>query len=433
MKIFNRMVAVFLSGVISVLLVACEADHNSSEAGNGDFPSYTSFEPYVTSVGNAELPMQGIIALGEATHGNKEFTELKLEVFKKLVEQSGIRAFALEADFGGGQKVNQYIHGGDGTAAQAASEIGFEIYKTEEMVQILNWMRKFNSGRDESTQIRFYGYDMQRYDNNKEELFAILEQAAPELKEKYSDALAGFTDEIMFDIEESLVTSTIATLEALNKELEEENTNIVAVVGKQQSDLAMQYAECILENTKLRIADNYGTLRDQYMAEHVQWINDYEANYYSASGIFIAGHNGHIGKTTATVGTEKAMGQILSEVYGESYYAIGTEFGDSNFLSQNDSGERKEFTVENKGGNRLAVILSASNEEIIFLDLDTASKDSALSAYLEEKQAMSSIGDYFSEPNEKIEAMYTQQLSPVETYDALIYVGSANYSTMLNG
>lgn len=36
-----------------------------------------------------------IIALGEATHGNKEFQELKLNVFKKLVEENGVRAFVI--------------------------------------------------------------------------------------------------------------------------------------------------------------------------------------------------------------------------------------------------------------------------------------------------------------------------------------------------
>lgn len=34
-----------------------------------------------------------IIALGEATHGNKEFQELKLSIFKKLVEKKWCKSF----------------------------------------------------------------------------------------------------------------------------------------------------------------------------------------------------------------------------------------------------------------------------------------------------------------------------------------------------
>lgn len=60
-----------------------------------------------------------IIALGEATHGNREFQELKLSIFKKLVEENGVRAFAIEGDFGGCLEVNEYIHGGSGSALEA--------------------------------------------------------------------------------------------------------------------------------------------------------------------------------------------------------------------------------------------------------------------------------------------------------------------------
>ena len=53
-----------------------------------------------------------IIGLGEATHGNVEFQQLKLDVFKLMVEKYSVRAFALEGDYGGCEAVNRYIHGG---------------------------------------------------------------------------------------------------------------------------------------------------------------------------------------------------------------------------------------------------------------------------------------------------------------------------------
>ena len=58
------------------------------------------------------------MALGEATHGNKEFQQLKLDVFKIMVEDYGVRAFSLEGDYGGCETVNRYIHGGDGTVKE---------------------------------------------------------------------------------------------------------------------------------------------------------------------------------------------------------------------------------------------------------------------------------------------------------------------------
>lgn len=56
-----------------------------------------------------------IVGLGEATHGNKEFQQLKRDVFEALVNHNNCRIFALEGDFGGCAKVNDYILGAIGT------------------------------------------------------------------------------------------------------------------------------------------------------------------------------------------------------------------------------------------------------------------------------------------------------------------------------
>ena len=102
-----------------------------------------------------------IIALGEATHGNKEFQELKLSIFKKLVEENGVRAFAIEGDFGGCLEVNEYIHGGSGSALEAVKKIGFKIYQTKEMMNLIDYMLDYNMSHLDDD-IRFYGFDMQR-------------------------------------------------------------------------------------------------------------------------------------------------------------------------------------------------------------------------------------------------------------------------------
>ena len=43
-----------------------------------------------------------VIGLGEASHGNAEFQELKLEVLKVLVDKYNIDCFAMEMDYGEG-------------------------------------------------------------------------------------------------------------------------------------------------------------------------------------------------------------------------------------------------------------------------------------------------------------------------------------------
>ena len=92
----------------------------------------------------------------------QNFSSLKLEVFKLMVKNNGVRAFALEGDYGGCEQVNRYIHGGEGTAQEAAAAIGFSIYRTEEMAELISYMRQYNESALEGEDLRFYGFDMQR-------------------------------------------------------------------------------------------------------------------------------------------------------------------------------------------------------------------------------------------------------------------------------
>ena len=142
------------------------------------------FEKYAVTVENLSIPEQAkIVALGEATHGNKEFQQLKLDIFKIMVEDYGVRAFSLEGDYGGCEAVNRYIHGGDGTVKDAVSAIGFAIYQTEEMENLISWMREYNKSATQGNDIRFYGFDMQRREYNYQYLLEAVKNVEMDAEE----------------------------------------------------------------------------------------------------------------------------------------------------------------------------------------------------------------------------------------------------------
>jgi len=128
-----------------------------------------------------------VVGLGEASHGVKEYQEMKAEVFQALVEKNGCRTFVIEGDFGNALKVDDYIHGGGGTAKEAAARIGFRIYRTEEMEALIEWMRTYNEMARDGEDLHFYGMDMQWADNGKDYLFRILEQVAPQVSAEYEE------------------------------------------------------------------------------------------------------------------------------------------------------------------------------------------------------------------------------------------------------
>lgn len=92
--------------------------------GTGDYVEGVEFKDEIVIPSDKR-----IIALGEATHGNKEFQELKLSIFKKLVEENGVRAFAIEGDFGGCLEVNDYIHGGSGSTLRLLRRLALRFIR----------------------------------------------------------------------------------------------------------------------------------------------------------------------------------------------------------------------------------------------------------------------------------------------------------------
>lgn len=100
---------------------------------------------------------KSVVAMGEATHGTHEFFQIKSNVFKYLVQKFGFNVFALEANFNECEKVNQYILTGAGNPKQLVNEFMLWPWKTEEVLEVIEWMRAYNEKH--KNKLWFYGFD----------------------------------------------------------------------------------------------------------------------------------------------------------------------------------------------------------------------------------------------------------------------------------
>lgn len=150
-----------------------------------------AFSEAAGSVSDVVIPENvKIVALGEATYGNKEFQELKLEVFKKLIEEYNCKTFALEADYGGCLIVNEYIHGAEGiTEDDVVKALAFHIYQTEEMRELIRYMEDYNKKAEPEDMSSFYGFDMQSYEPAKN----VVDSACKELAMQYDSMVTLIT------------------------------------------------------------------------------------------------------------------------------------------------------------------------------------------------------------------------------------------------
>lgn len=348
--------------------------------GTGPCADETEFMQYADQVDNIKIPEKTkIVALGEASHGNVEFQQLKLSVFQNLVENAGIRAFALEGDYGGCEYVNRYIHGGEGTAEQAAAAIGFAIYRTDEMADLISYMRKYNETAKAGDDLRFYGFDMQNWSYNLQYLTEACKASGidvTELKklEDNDEADGGY------DIEEQ----TRIIME-IKKELQESDAKDI----KQADHLA----DTLLQNISLgKVIDSAvegNALRDQRMAENVMWILSMEEQRGNAC-IFISGHNGHIERSGNYGMDNRVMGNILSDELGEGYFAIGTDFYKTNCNLPKSDGKRITHTFYSY--DPLAKAAKKAGYDMCWLDFSKVPENSKLKEQITDHVSMGSLG-----------------------------------------
>ena len=382
---------------------------------------------YISSVDKISVNQDiRIVGLGEATHGNSELQKLKLDVFKALIENNNCRIFTIEGDFGGSAKVNDYIAGGTGTAKDVVAEIGFAIYNTQEMADLIEWMRNYNETAPKNKKLKFYGFDMQRYDNNKELLFNYLSKVNTQFSKEYSALLSDLNDKTVYTQDKMKVKAAMTKVDALIKLMMTSKKDFIAKTSEKEFIFALQCAQSIKENAALRSAGvNYANLRDQYMKEKIDWILHYEENQM----IFITGHNGHIEKTSSSPGFT-CMGERLAKSYDKTYYAIGTDFLESTFNVVNISGKDIIMTLNNT--NTLTEQFKNLENNIYFMDFIVAKENKELKKILDSQLAMTNIGAEFNSWQKTLKTFYTLKMVPSQAYDGMIVLQKMYPSTILN-
>lgn len=105
MKEINRIIR---KKGIHILLAAALLGALLSGCGKSA-PDMTLAQTDVTAISVPESVQ--VVGLGEASHGVKEYQQMKEEVFRALVQNNGCRTFIIEGDFGSALKVDAYIHG----------------------------------------------------------------------------------------------------------------------------------------------------------------------------------------------------------------------------------------------------------------------------------------------------------------------------------
>jgi erythromycin esterase-like protein len=119
------------------------------EAGHG----FKDLQPLKRVIQDAR-----IVELGEATHGTREFFQLKHRMVELLASQMGFTIFSIEANMPEAYRLNDYVLHGNGDPKELLKGMYFWTWNTQEVLDMILWMRKFNQA---GGHLQFTGFDMQ--------------------------------------------------------------------------------------------------------------------------------------------------------------------------------------------------------------------------------------------------------------------------------
>lgn len=278
-----------------------------------EFDEIIKFSKIDSTIKNVKL-----IGVGESTHGTSEFTTVRLELFKFLVENHDYNTFFLEADYSACIRVNRYIQGQQDNVYRALEEIYLWPWLTEEMVEIIDWCREYNSQNVEK--ISFVGCDMQlisddykelqRLFKNDQSLLIKVDSIFPELGRTFNDSVIFNRKSKWNDFKNFVSDSDLRSQQV--KDFEK-----IKLFVDQWFDF----------KTSTGIKYNF---RDSCMASNmIEYLNQDS----SSKGFYFA-HNGHVSNTIFSHKeklSKKSAGAFLKDFYGERYFCIAVLSRDLHF------------------------------------------------------------------------------------------------------
>jgi erythromycin esterase len=295
----------------------------TAEPGGDD----TDLAPLGTMLDAARL-----VALGESTHGTREFFQLKHRVFEYLVRNKGFTHFAIEGSWAEANEIDHYVRTGEGDARRLLSRLGFWTWNTEEVLALIEWMRAWNTTASPSQQVRFLGFDMQFASLPADTVDAFVTRAMPASADSvraWLECLRPFRridGSVPRPMSEYLALGAAARTAcradlANIAQLLETYSGAESAANVRQSARVLQQWERVASATGTRVTVE----RDLAMADNVSWLRSQTP---SGAGIMLWAHNGHVSTRAPW------MGNHLRERYGDDYRAVGLLFGSGSFTAQ---------------------------------------------------------------------------------------------------
>lgn len=346
------------------------------------------------------------VGLGEATHGSREFFQVKHRLLDFLVREMGFRALAIEGSYAALQGINDYVMGRTNDSAKALDDQGFWIWNTEEMQAMMDWARRYNAGVAADQRVKFVGFDSQYNQSGKDKLLDYLKRVAPERADSTSAFFRMNLDSL------NSVLSTAGQQAKMQKTLNElqisyndlfvflELNGPVLTPKSSQAEYEQmrEYARVLAQyvDSYSRPAVAGTASRDVYMADNFRRLIEREP---AGTKVVIWAHNGHV--STGDNQLFVPMGAYLRQFYGNNYYALGFSFNQGSFQAREaqptDSTRRMlmAFTANPAPAGSVDWFLARTGLKMFVVDFRTTPRNADIRTWLTTPYLMRSVGSIY--------------------------------------
>ena len=362
-----------------------------------------------------------LVSLGESTHGTREFFRLKHRLVRCLVEDLGFSLFAIEASMPEAELLNRYVLTGEGDPAALIAGMYFWTWRTEEVLELVRWMRRHN---EQGGHVEFHGFDMQFPGLAMRQVQDLVAAHAPDLVARVAgdyaelrglsraaaaNASGGFA-EVPARLRESIA--------GLRPRLAERRAALVAATDDSTVAWTLQCARLVEQYAEMCAGDPGA--RDRFMAENADWLLDRAG---PDARMALWAHNGHISR--AGYGMGEAMGTHLARRHGADVVSCGLLFGAGTYTAYQKGSGVGACTTTPAGPGSVEWACGRTGLPRLALDLRRAERGSPGSGWVWEPAEMRSIGAY------AMADAFTSGV-PGEHYDVLLYLQDSTPSILLD-
>ncbi|CAM4482240.1 erythromycin esterase family protein [Corallococcus exiguus] len=272
------------------------------------------FGPLMDLVGNATC-----VLIGEATHGTHEFYRLRALLTRRLIEEKGFNAVAVEADWPDAYRINRYVRamGHDVDAVESLSD--FQrfpawMWRNADVLDFAGWLRTHNDRHSAREKVGFYGLDLYSLHASMGAVLKYLDRADPEAAKRARHRYACFEhfgeDPKDYGHATSLGLSPDCERQVVDqlRELQREREALLRRDGFIAEDAqfeAEQNARVVQNAEEYYRSMFHGrisswNLRDTHMADTLDSLMGFLKRRLGAARVVVWAHNSHVGDARAT-------------------------------------------------------------------------------------------------------------------------------------